>query len=198
MRAFCITLPETPERTAKATAHFKERSVQVTFFNGINAEVAGLQTEHLYEVDNPGSGFKIGYHPTGIFLSHWALWSALTLQPDEHFMILEIDAKFHPDWHLRTDAALRDAPSDFDMLFLGSCCCKDAPKKHIKGEIWEVKYPACFHAYVIAKKALPIMLSMRRIFAPVDIQPVWEAYPRMKVLALLPRTVDQFDTVISP
>lgn len=196
MRTFCITLPETPERTQKAKTHFQERGVNVEFFNGINAEVAGLATVHTYEVDNPGTGFRIGYKPTGIWLSHYMLWAALNMQPDPNFFVLEVDAKFADNWPYRFQTALENVPKDFDMLFIGSCCCQGARKKQIAGEVWEVKYPTCFHAYIISKKALPIMLSMRKVWAPIDLQGQFEVYQHLKIYAVLPRIVEQFDTII--
>ena len=203
MRRFCLTLPETPERTEKARKHFQEMRVyDVTFFNGIHAERAGLQTHHLYEVDNPGTGFKIGHKPTGIWLSHIMLWAALNLLWDEHFMILEVDAQFGPDWHTRVNSALTDAPRDFDMLYVGSCCCKGRPTKHIKGDVYEVRWPLCSHAYIVAKKALPILLaSQRKCWSPIDIGLGFDTFdknPEMKVYTVLPRIVEQFDTVIPP
>lgn len=199
MKHFTITLPETPDRTEKAKAHFKERGVVTEFFDGINAEVAGLSTEHTYEIDNPGTNFRMGYKPTGIWLSHWMLWKAFTLLPDQHFMVTEIDVQFPVDWHIRTEHAIKDVPADFDMLFLGSCCCKGRPQKHIKGEVWEVKWPACNHCYIIAQKALPLMLSMRKIYGPIDLQPMIDGvYAKMKVYTVLPTIMTQFNTETPP
>ena len=48
--------------------------------------------------------------------------------PDSHFLFCEWDALFQPDWLARATQAVKDTPSDFDFLFLGSCCCKDAPR----------------------------------------------------------------------
>lgn len=200
MRRFCLSLPETPERTEKAREHFRQQRVyDVTFFHGLHAEKAGIQTHHLYEVDNPGTGFKIGFKPTGIWLAHWALWSALNLLWDEHFMVIETDAKFPDDWHTRVNSALTDAPRDFDMLYVGSCCCDGRPRTHIKGDVYEVKWPLCTHCYIVAKKALPILLeTQRKIWAPIDIGLTFESHPKLKVYTVLPRIVEQFDTVIPP
>lgn len=198
MRRFCLTLPETPERTAKAKEHFFEKRVyDVEFFWGLHAEKAGLSTVHTYEVDNPGTGFRIGFKPTGIWLSHWALWNALNLLWDDHYMIMEIDCKFPDNWHSRITQALSDTPKDFDVLYVGSCCTKGRPTTHIKGEVFEVKWPLCTHCYIVAKKALPVMLStQRKVWAPIDIGLTMETYPKLKVYTVLPRIVEQFDTNI--
>lgn len=199
MKTLCISLLETPERTEKAQAHFAERGLVCQFFNGINAEVAGLRTLFPYEVDAPGSGFNIGPKPTGIWLSHYMVWSALTLLSERHTMILEVDAKFEANWRERLEQALKDVPPDFDMLYVGSCCCAKAPKTHIHGEVFEVKYPQCLQAYIVARKALPILLStQRKLYAPIDISLNFHSHPHLKVYTVLPRIAEQFDTEISP
>lgn len=198
IRTFCLTLPESPDRAVKAAAHFKSVGLHAfQFFHGLHAEKAGLATVHPYEVDHPGSGFRMGYKPTGIWLAHVMLWSALTLVHEDHFLILEDDAKFTDGWHARFTQALRDAPPDFDMLYIGSCCCKGKPQTQIKGEVFDLKYPLCTHAYVVAKKALPVLLSTtRKAYAPIDIAMTFHSHPQMKIFTVLPRLVDQFDTFI--
>lgn len=200
MRTFCIVLPETPGLTAKARQHFEEAGIEgVSFFDGIHAEKAGLSTVNVCEIDHPGNGWRMGFKGTGTVLSHLMLWAVLSYLPGEHFMVLESDAKFCADWKKRLFLALRDVPPDFDLLYHGSCCCQDQPKTNVKGEVWEVKYPLCTHAYIVAGKALPVLRSeLRKIYAPIDIAMKLHALPKLKVYTILPRIVDQFDTTIIP
>lgn len=199
-RIFCITLPERPDRTLAAVNHFKEMGVEnVTFMDGVNAEAFGLRTVFPYEVDNPGSGFNIGPKPVGIWLSHWMLWQVLLCQPDDHFMILEDDAKFLPNWKERTEKALDDVPKDFDWLFIGSCATQGHDMGVVAGEVHHVVWPACFHAYCIARKALPYLLqTTRKVYAPIDLHPMFHTFDQQKVYTLLPRAVEQWNTEISP
>lgn len=199
IRTFCISLPESPERKAKAQAHFRERQVDCQFFDGIHAERFGLQTIFPYEVDNPGSKFNIGFKCVGIWLSHYFLWGALNLLWEDSFMVLEDDAKFEPDWHPRLINALKNTPEDYDMLYIGSCCAHTSPRRLISAQVWEVKYPLCTHAYIVRKKALPVLLrTQRKVYAPIDISMAFHSMPELKVYTILPRLVDQFDTVIKP
>lgn len=199
IRAFVATVPEFPERTEFIQNHFKSVGLQAEEFHCLNADLAGVSTKWTYERDNPGSGWRIGEKPTALWISFYMLWSALNLLPDSHFLTLEWDAQFKPNWKELTEKALNDVPSDFDMLFLGSCCCNGAWKQHVRGNVWEVKYPACGHATIIAKKALPVMLrTQRKIYAPMDISLMLHTMPLLKVYAILPRIVDQFNTVIPP
>ena len=196
LRPFCITLHENKDRTEKARKHFEESGLKnVTFFHGLNGPVSGLKTILPYEVDAPGTGYTIGPKVIGIFLSHYMLWAALQLCDGDHFLILEDDAKFLPGWENRMATALNDAPDDWDMIYFGSCCCEKAPKTQLKGELWEVKYPMCLQAYGVAKKAFPTLLSTnRKVYAPIDISIPFHSAPRLKVLTVLPRIVDQFET----
>ncbi len=204
IRTFVLSLPdnEAPGRKAAAMAHFKSAKPplhDVQFFNGIHAERAGLATCHTYELDNPGTNFRMGFKPTGIWLGHIMLWSALMLVHEDHFMILEDDAKFQDGWHTHFVQALQDVPPDFDMLYIGSCCTEHAPKTQIKNRVWEVKYPQCTHAYVVAKKALPTLLrTNRKAYAPMDIAIMLHSAPSLKVYTVLPRIVDQWNTNIDP
>jgi len=195
--AFVVTVQEVPQKTDQVQAHFEQMGLAAENFNGISANESGLITEHTYEVDNPGSGYRIGRKPTATWMSFYMLWSALNLLDYEYFFTLEWDSKLHQDWKVRADKAMRDAPKDFDMLFLGSCCTKNAPKTHVKGDIYQVKWPMCGHGTIIAKKALPVLLSkMRKVYSPLDIALKDHAFPHLNVLTVLPRLIDQFDTFL--
>ena len=198
-RAFCITLPENPKRTMEAMAHFKEMGLEeVTFVDGINAEGFGLRTLHPYEVDAPGSGFNMGPKPTGIWLSHWMLWQILMCQPDDHFIILEDDCKLLPGWKERLERALDDCPSDFDWIFAGSCCTVGRNMGRVNGELYNVKWPMCFHFYVLSRKCIQHLLNTtRKVYAPIDIHVAFHCFEPLKVYTILPRLADQFNTDIS-
>lgn len=197
---YCITLPEQPKRKERAIAHFKESGLErVTFTPGVNGPVFGLQTAFPYEVDNPGSGFNMGPKCVGIWLSHYQLWFAGSLLPDSHIMIMEDDCKLLPGWKATLEQALQDVPPDFDWLFVGSCSAEGATKRLIKGNVWQVLHPVCFHCYIVAKKALPKLLAnTRKCYAPIDIHCVFHSFPGLRVFTILPRIVDQFDTQTDP
>lgn len=195
IRPFVVVLQELPDKEQFIMQHFKEVGMEAEPFNGISAAVSGLRTIHPYEIDAPGSGWNIGSKPVATWLSFYMLWSAWNLLDDPYFLQLEWDCKLGPDWKDRTAAALRDVPPDFDMLLLGSCCCKGSPSTHVKGDVWDVRYPQCGHATIIAKKALPVMLStQRRVYAPLDISLCFHTMPKLKVYTVLPRIAEQWNT----
>jgi GR25 family glycosyltransferase involved in LPS biosynthesis len=199
-RAICLCLPEYPEKIEKAQKHFAERGLtNVEFFWGINAPVAGLATWHPYEVDHPGSGFRMGAKTTGCWLSHYMLWAAMTRMTDDAYLVLEDDAQLDGDFMDKYAQAMRDVPSDYAFLHLGHCCLQGTSTQHVAGAVYEAKNQMCTHAYVVRRNIAPFLLrTLRKCWAPIDIQLVREVFPHVKTYAVVPRIVAQFDTVISP
>lgn len=199
MRTLCITLPETPERTARVKSHFAERGVDATYIDGVHGRSFGLLTAHPYERDHPGSGYVVGYKHVGLCLSHYCAWVAASCLGDEFVMVTEDDCRFPDDWKPRLAAALVDTPNNADMLFIGSCNCADKPTEPVAGQVFDVRYPMCTHAYIVWKRALPMLLeTQRRIYCPIDIALILHSFPMMKVYTVLPRIADQFEMTLNP
>jgi hypothetical protein len=201
IRPIVLVVPELPNRTDFILRELAAKGIEPDVFHGFNSTQSGLRTEHTYEIDNPGSGWRIGAKEVSTWISFYSMWSAINMQPDEYFLTLEWDADFHPDWFQRTEKALRDVPKDFDMLQLGSCCCMDKPRTLVAGDVWSVRWPACGHATILAKKCIPTLLrSQRKVWAPLDLSLIFGTFEQegIKIFTLLPRTVDQFNTNLAP
>jgi GR25 family glycosyltransferase involved in LPS biosynthesis len=199
VRAICICLPEYPEQIEKSRAHFASVGLEVEMFWGIHARNFGLATWHAYEYDHPGSGYRMGAKATGIWLSHYMLWNCMTRMPNDYFLVLESDAKLPPDFNQRFAQAMKDAPSDFGFLHVGHCCMEGHPKTHVAGDVYESKCMQCTHAYVVRRGVLSLLLAtMRKIWAPIDIQMQLEVFPKLKTYAVIPRIVDQFGMDLHP
>jgi hypothetical protein len=206
IRAFVMVVQEYPEKTVAIQKHLREVGIEAEEFPCIGSHdpktkepLSGLVTLHTYEVDAPGSGYRIGPKGVALNVSFQCFWTAAMFMPESHFLFIEWDALFQPDWRKRTEQALSDVPPDFDFLFLGSCCTEGKPKTHIKGEVYQMKSVMCNHAQIIARKAMPTLLrTQRRIYAPADISLAVCAFPHLKVYTLLPRCCDQSGTVIPP
>lgn len=176
----------------------------VTFISGINGQVSGLKTIHPYTVDDPSGNFFTGHHEAGIFLSHYMLWMHVGLT-HEHAIVMEDDCQLRPDWAPRLRQALLDVPQDVDWLFLGSCGTRKPSNRRILGEIWDVRYPACNHMYLVSRRGAKILCAtQRKVWGPVDITVYLKdprggsqtAFDKMKVYTVLPRIADQFNTEI--
>lgn len=179
--------------------HFKEVGLNnVTAFNGVHGEGFGLKAVYPYRIDYPDNRYTISFKEVGIWLSHHFLWGALNLMWSPHFLILESDCKFPDDWHSRFLDAMNSVPEDFDMLYVGSCCAEDKPKTLVKNQVWDVRFPNCNHSYVVAKKALPMLLSLRRCCEPIDIAIAQNIAPKMKIYTVLPAICKQHDRILKP
>lgn len=205
---YVLTLPEKPHRTEACRNHLNDMGLLgAQFINGIHGETSGLLTKFTYDVDNPGTNFNIGPHCVGIFLSHLMLWQHVALAHDWAW-IIEDDCVLRTDWKPRLKQALLDMPADTDWLFLGSCGTggiKNRANHKIKGEIYDVRYPACNHSYLVSRRAAKILCdTQRKVWGPIDITVYLKdpnggsqtAFDKLKVLTLLPRIADQRDTVI--
>lgn len=192
MRLICITLPETPERTAAAMTHFSKREAYVDFIDGVHAKTFGLLTCHTYDRDHPNEGYLIPQKHVGLCLSHFLAWSIAWAYGDQFTIIMEDDCELAEDWEERLDKAIADAPQEFDMIYLGSCATADKPKEHVTGDLWRVTYPLCTHCVLIRRKALPVLLRTQRdIWAPIDLALYFRSLPELNVLTLLPPLASQ-------
>lgn len=193
MKFLCITMPETPVRRAICENHFKEVGMNnVDFITGINAPYMGLATTKPYRVDNADSKETMPQASVGIFLSHYCTWITCSKLADDYFLIMEDDIKWPKDWESRILGALRDAPEDFDMLYVGNCCCDGKPQERIAGDVFVVQWPLCLHAYIVAKKVLPTLLAgQRNCYGPIDVTLAIHTLPYIKAYTVLPRIANQ-------
>ncbi len=198
-RSFVLTIARLRERASLTFDHLRQAGVEATAFTGFDAS-NGLKTELSYELDHPGTGYRIGPKTVAIYLGHVALWRAIAVLPVANALILEDDVRLTPDWRERFDSAIPSLPPDWDMVYLGSCCCLEHDGvERVSGHLHRIRYGLCTHAYAIAQKAIPVMIQeCERVDAPVDIAVCVRAMPRLNVYAFLPRLAFQNETVIPP
>ncbi len=205
MKTFIICCPEFPERNEAAKRHLNSRGIEPESIWGIHGETFGLLPSRPYNEDRPGCGFLNPISQVGLMLSHYMVWQVCQYWPGDHdersdcfedwYLILEDDAHFPMDWKERLDVAMTDIPSDWDIFLIGSSNTHDKPKKQICGDVWEVKYPFCTHAYMVRRKALQTLLAnCRDATLKIDISLIKNAYPLLKVYTMLPRLVEQRGT----
>lgn len=219
MRIICLATPvEEPDRVARAQAHFAERGVPISgYAMGLHKTTSGLTTTHPYMVDRPDPDaprYVMGPHPTNIWIGHYLVWNALILSGDPAWCVLECDAKFPPDWRPRVEQAFHEAPADWDLIYLGSCCTAGRQATPVLGTttLYQIAgtAPQCNHAYALTRAAAEILVTtLRKVWAPIDIQQASECWgsplPRcvppvappvrpLQVYTVLPRIIDQWDT----
>jgi len=204
---FLLYLPDTEEwlnRWNKAKSHFHEAGLEnVISIAGVHGQKFGIVGTHPYELDAPGSGHMIGQKYVASFLSMYVMYNvALHRETDTHFMFIEDDTRFNPDWQEQLNKALTDIPADFDFLFVGSCCAMNKNPQPVKpgSNVYKFaktsgfppNYPMGGNCYIIAKKCLEhIIRTQRDCYAPADISLAIHSFPGMDVYAILPRICEQ-------
>jgi len=201
-----LYLPDTDkwrQRAIDGEKHFNEQGItDIIKIAGIYGEGFGIVGTHLYEYDNPGGGHQIGVANTALCLSMQIVYNVENNLPNSHFLFLEDDSRFKEGWRKMVEEALEDIPDDFDFLFVGSCCAKGRGGIRVGRNLYHyptrpqsyAPYPLCGNAYIVAKKAIPTILETQRsAYVNVDINLAVNTFPKLKVYAILPRPVEQFN-----
>jgi hypothetical protein len=185
--------------------HFEEVGIKdIICVPAIYGEGFGIQGTHYYELDNPGGKHQIGVANTSLFLSMYMVYNIENNLPNSHFLFLEDDSRFQPNFLEKLEKELKNVPPDFDFCFVGHCCTQGLNNlKHIAGDVFEciynpekgpypVQYPMGGNAYIIAKKCLPTVIATQRdAYSNVDISLAMHTFPHLKVCVIKPRLCEQ-------
>ena len=194
-KIFCLTLKDTPKRREYAEQHFKQHSLDVEFFEGINGKKFGLRTTIPYKDDNPdGSDYFIKQGRIGCLLSHYMLWQTLWHLPYEEILILEDDAFLCENFQERFLEFKKQLPDDWQYVFVGHCCLppEDYQLKVTNNIITTTHAPMCTHAYMIKKSSIPVLLDTNhQAWAAVDIQIQKKTLKILKHYVFMPPLVEQ-------
>lgn len=183
------------DRSVALSEHLAIHDIEWIPFRGINAAKWGLTTLNPYDE----SGKIVEQKHVGLHLSHYILWQMFH-KSEEHYQhgdncewtVIEDDCRFTDDWAENYDLARNHLPEDWDMLMLGSCCTEGRPTVHIGGNVYEVKYPLCTHAYVVRGKALSTLITTQeKAWTNIDISLFTLTYPELNVYTILPRIAYQ-------
>jgi len=184
-------------RIAESKKYFESVNVQnIHWLMGVNGSEFGVQSARPYLRDNPEQNWHLGSATVGCNLSFYmTLVVASSLPEWNHFIYLEDDTRFHDGFDARINNALNDVPDDFDVLFLSHCCTAGRDTRHVRGEIYDVRYPLAGHCVVFAKKALPILIAeCRDVCTPADVLLFDKVLSKLKTFTLLPRVAEQYKT----
>lgn len=191
-KAFVLTIRKAKDACLETLSHLASLGIPAEAFLGIDGRIAGLVPTHTYEVDAPGSGYRIGPITVALYLGHYMMWQLASHLEGDSFLFMEDDVRFRPDWQQRFTEILPYLPPTWDVIYPGPCCIADKPKTLIHGSLYRINYALCTHAYAIRKKALPMFLKkLEKVWAPVDIGMALECLPDLETYAFYPRLADQ-------
>lgn len=197
-----VLLPDRREwidRIFAGSIYFKEQGItDIYFTHGIHAEAFGIQASRPYQRDVPDTDWTLPPKTVGNYLSVYNIMNVANSHPEwSHIMYLEDDVRFVDGWLDRLNQAVLDVPTDFDFLFVSSCCTEGREQTHIRGEVWEVKYPQAPSCVIIANKCIPFILERcRDACKPFDVHLFDDVFPALKVYTILPRLGEQVDTYL--
>lgn len=225
-----LMLPDTREwlgRFSNGNQHLFENNIYPFIVPGVHAGKWGIKGTRFYLRDTWGrikhandgkmpdappeeliNPYYMGDGKVGGYLSHYILYNVMAAMNYDYFMVLEDDCRFEDGWRDKLERALKDVPADFDFLFVGSSDAANKEPVNIKGDVWHFPhregkpdfYPQTGFCYIVAKKALPVLLATQRDPSdPVDVSLIYKAFPYLNIYAILPRLANQGDkTILNP
>jgi GR25 family glycosyltransferase involved in LPS biosynthesis len=186
-------------RTEVCAKRLREAGLEkFRFFHGFDGPKSGLQATILYGEDDPNNPQKMHPKHIGCTMSHIMLWTALELDESDadYWMIFEDDILLRDGWREKVEQALRDVPSDWDIIFAGSCCAEGRVEEKVGENLFRC-HPLCNHFYIVRRKALKTLLETNtEIYAPIDLQVYFKSRKFLNSYSILPRVADQFETEI--
>ena len=203
-RTFVLTVRRQIKRFDDTVKHLDEQGIKWERFDGVDNQICRLQSKDTFDFDRAGERLESKH--VAATLTHYLLWKVMQYQPDDSFVALEFDVRFVEGWQQAYHSAMALLPEDWDLVYLGSCCCKDRETTPITNffinkstNLFSVKYPLCGHAIMYRKKSLETLLDVhQKINMPLDIAMYHMSLPKLKVYTILPRIVDQHATFLPP
>ena len=196
-RTFVLTVRRPIKRFDDTVKHLDEQGINWERFDGMDNTICRLLPVDTFDLDRAGD--KIGPKHIAATLTQYMLWQVMKYQPDESFVALEFDVRFVDGWYSKYETAIRALPDDWDLVYLGSCCCEGRETTAIKHNVYEVKYPLCGHAIMYRKKCLETLLTIhQKIHMPLDIAMFYMSLPKLRVYTVLPSIVTQHNTLMPP
>jgi hypothetical protein len=178
-----------------AQKHLSEQGFEGVYnLAGVHAAEWGIQGNHIYLIDDkPEEKHYVGDGNVGNYLSQYSAYLVMDALDYSHYWYLESDARMVDGWKEKIEQALLDSGDDWDILFVGSCCCNKEMGVHVKGDVYEFgsrgwnNFPLCTHSYIINKRCIPHMIATNRdVLNNTDISMMYNSFPKMRVLAILP------------
>ena len=201
-RTFVLTVRRPIKRFDDTVKHLDEQGIKWERFDGFDNQLCKLNPVDTFDFDRAGE--RIGAKHIAATLTHILLWKVMQYQADESFVALEFDVRFVNGWKQQFDSAMNALPADWDLVYLGSCCCKGrtsyaVPSDFADTNLYDVRYPLCGHAIMYRKKSLETLLAAHQsISMPLDIAMFHMSLPKLRVYTILPPICVQADTIVAP
>lgn len=203
-RTFVLTVNRPIRRFDETVKHLDEIGIKWEPFIGMDNTKCRLNSKDTFDIDRAGERLEAKH--VAATLTHYLLWKTMCYQPDESFVALEFDVRFVEGWQQKFNFAMEALPDDWDLVYLGSCCCEGREKHPViakgadtVGNLWDVRYPLSGHAIMYRKKCLETLLDVhQKINMPLDIAMFHLSLPKLRCYTILPRICEQHGTYLPP
>lgn len=196
-RTFVLTVNRPIKRYDDTIQHLDEQGIKWERFDGLDNQKCRLNSKETFDLDRAGERLEAKH--VAATLTHFLCWKVCSYLPEDSFWILEFDVRMADGWREQYEKAMSVMPEDWQVIFLGSCCCKGRETKHISENVYEVHWPLCGHAIQVRQSALPTLLDVhQRINMPLDISLFYNSLPKLRVYTILPSIIGQHNTFLPP
>jgi len=196
-RTFVLTVNRPIKRFDDTARHLDEQGIKWEPFIGMDNKICRLQALDTFDFDRAGERLEAKH--VAATLTHYLLFKVMQYQSDESFWALEFDVRMVEGWREQYEEAMSVLPDDWDIVYLGSCCCEGRETFPVSKNLYDVRYPLCGHAIQYRKKCLATLLDIhQKINMPLDIAMYHLSLPKLRCYTILPRIVDQDGSFLPP
>ena len=191
------------EKEKRCIRYMKTFGIDAVPMYGFKAHNCGLSTDYYHTREKEKA--KVKTIVAG--LSHFAVWSAIKWMVEAKttnhrtFLIVEDDVEFTcSDWKAKLADNLNFLPSDWHVVYIGSCCADPIEDhKYIGSNLYKLVRGMCTHAYLVNYDgACKLLETNQKVWSPIDIQMLVDSMPRMNFYGVLPRLATQENTNLYP
>lgn len=193
---YCITLRETPERTARAREELDNLDPEV------DGWPADFQWRFVYGIHGksldikPGTPFHTDYYITrghvGLCLSHLMAWEMMETDDEQEAIICEDDVVFKPGFCQAFSDLRSRFPEHADIVYLEHCCTEGKRTVDVAEGLKTIYYPLCTACYWVNRKALPTLrAALKPINSHIDILLEMRALPNLHHYCAVPPLAGQ-------
>lgn len=179
---YVINLDRRMDRWAAITGELTKHNISCTRWSAFDGRnISG--PHHMRHGDMPGEKIK---GAVGALRSHRSVIADAQAKGHKSICVLEDDLILQPDFNNKFDALMKNAPVNWDMLYLG-CHWHGLPEpQHVGNNIYKLR---CFGVFgvLIKNSAFQIILdSTAREDVPMDDYFVKSIHPRLNVYTTIP------------
>jgi GR25 family glycosyltransferase involved in LPS biosynthesis len=191
-RTFCITLKETPLRTRSFNDSAKTAGVTAELFYGVFGKKLGMIPKYPNILESSNSEIFMTEGAVGCVFSHLTLWKALSILPENEFMVLEDDALFTEGFKDKFHSLYIKLPSNWEFVYVGWIPYGNdmIPVKVEEGI--SIQLPSATHAYLVKKSVLERLVDATYpIQSPLDLTLINKVLPTINYYVFDPSLVGQ-------